>query len=394
MHVCIIGAGIAGLAIARDLALRGITVSIIEKGTLGCETTTRCAGMLHSGSRYALKSIDLAKQCMEANRELNRLAAFSVKQPKGLVISLEQDSEEYADRFYDACRQAGIPIEDLSIKEALELEPNLSPKLKRAFLTPDGVFDPYALVEAHEQDIKNLGVAIFDRSDILNAKQTTSQWEIQINNRELGRHHTVKADMVVNAAGPGASQVAGLFGIGFPLAYIHGAILIFNDRYVNSLVTRCAPSTPGDVVTATGDMCLAAATSTEKDHNRPEQPNEQEISEVLQTAGEMIPRITRQGILHTFTGIRTHLSHTADNNQGTGFDIPRDFSISDHEKENGVNGIISVLGGKLILYRLVAELTGDMVVSKLGITKSCGTRTIPIPPAKNPTGRQLADRNH
>ncbi len=67
MKIIVIGGGISGLCSALDLALRGIEVVLVEKRELGAGTTTKCAGMLHSGARYLVKNEKVADLCFREN---------------------------------------------------------------------------------------------------------------------------------------------------------------------------------------------------------------------------------------------------------------------------------------------------------------------------------------
>ena len=72
-HVIVVGGGTGG-ALAHDLALRGLAVTLLERGELTSGTTGRHHGLLHSGSRYAVNDPESAVECIAENRILRRIA--------------------------------------------------------------------------------------------------------------------------------------------------------------------------------------------------------------------------------------------------------------------------------------------------------------------------------
>lgn len=71
----IVGGGGTGAALAHDLALRGVRVTLVERGELTSGTTGRHHGLLHSGARYAVSDPESAVECIEENTILRRIAA-------------------------------------------------------------------------------------------------------------------------------------------------------------------------------------------------------------------------------------------------------------------------------------------------------------------------------
>src|SRR3546814_845151 len=90
-RVAIIGGGATGCGVARDLALRGFEVTLIEHGDLGCGTSSRFHGMLQSGARYAVSDTGYAAECMRERRIVARLAPEAVEETGGLFVTLAAD---------------------------------------------------------------------------------------------------------------------------------------------------------------------------------------------------------------------------------------------------------------------------------------------------------------
>jgi len=93
--VVVIGGGAAGTGTARDLAMRGFNVTLVERGNL-VEGTTGCThGQLRTGGRYAVSDRESAVDCMQESRILHRTAGHCIDDTGGLFVQLEGDSDRY-----------------------------------------------------------------------------------------------------------------------------------------------------------------------------------------------------------------------------------------------------------------------------------------------------------
>ena len=90
-HVVVIGGGATGAGVAHDLALRGLRVTLLERGELTSGTTGRHHGLLHSGGRYAVGDRESAIECIEENQILRRIAPGSFEENGGLFVALTDE---------------------------------------------------------------------------------------------------------------------------------------------------------------------------------------------------------------------------------------------------------------------------------------------------------------
>ena len=135
--VIIIGGGATGAGIARDCALRGLSVTLLERHDIATGATGRNHGLLHSGARYAVTDGESARECIAENQILRRIARHCVEQTKGLFITLPEDDLAFQQTFIRACTAAGITAEALDPAEARLLEPSVNPSLVGAVNVPD-----------------------------------------------------------------------------------------------------------------------------------------------------------------------------------------------------------------------------------------------------------------
>ncbi|EOV8466279.1 FAD-dependent oxidoreductase, partial [Escherichia coli] len=127
--VIIIGGGATGAGIARDCARRGLRCILLERHDIATGATGRNHGLLHSGARYAVTDGESARECIEENKILKRIARHCVERSDGLFITLPEDDLGFQSGFIEACQKAGIDAQAIDPKEALRLEPAANPAL-------------------------------------------------------------------------------------------------------------------------------------------------------------------------------------------------------------------------------------------------------------------------
>src|SRR6056297_2815621 len=166
-EVVVVGGGSTGTGIARDLAMRGVDVVLVEKGNLTHGTTGRMHGLLHSGGRYAVSDQASAKECIEENRVLRDIASHCVEETGGQFVQLEGDPDEYFEKKLEGCRECDIPAEVLSAEQAREEEPYLTKDVKRSIRVPDGAIDPFRLCVANAVSAENHGGRVETHAEVV-----------------------------------------------------------------------------------------------------------------------------------------------------------------------------------------------------------------------------------
>lgn len=94
--VIIIGGGATGAGIARDCALRGLSVTLLERHDIATGATGRNHGLLHSGARYAVTDAESARECIAENQILRRIARHCVEPTNGLFITLQKTTSAFS----------------------------------------------------------------------------------------------------------------------------------------------------------------------------------------------------------------------------------------------------------------------------------------------------------
>src|SRR5512140_815433 len=122
-QVLIIGGGITGVGLARDLALRGVPCTLVERRDISAGASGANHGLLHSGARYVRSDPLAAVECRDENQLLKRMAPHCIEDTGGLFVAVEGDDEQYAADFPAHCERNGISCRPVSVAEARDMEP-------------------------------------------------------------------------------------------------------------------------------------------------------------------------------------------------------------------------------------------------------------------------------
>ena len=165
--VIIIGGGATGAGTARDCALRGLKVLLVERKDFATGATGRNHGLLHSGARYAVTDQVSAAECVAENKIIRHIARHCVEPTDGLFVTLPEDDLGYQDTFVSACLSAGIDAEVISPDEARRIEPAVNPNLIGAVRVPDCAVDPFRLVSANLLDARLHGAEVLTYHEVV-----------------------------------------------------------------------------------------------------------------------------------------------------------------------------------------------------------------------------------
>ena len=382
--VIIIGGGITGAGTARDCAMRGLRVLLIERHDIATGATGRNHGLLHSGARYAVKDSESAEECIRENKILRNIASNCVEDTGGLFITLPEDEEagfglDYQKKFIEACQKAGIDAKAISPSDAKAMEPSVNPSLIGAVVVPDGSVDPFRLCTANVTDAAMHGAKMLVYTQFLDfIREGDTILGVKVLDTRTGQESEYRAPVTVNAAGIWGHGVAQKAGIHIGMYPAKGALLVFGHRVNNVVINRCRKSADGDILVPGDSVTVIGTTSTkvpfEECDNMEVTP--EEVSLLLREGCALCPALASTRILRAYAGVRPLV---ADDSDPTGRSISRGIVCLDHETRDGVKGFVSITGGKLMTYRLMAELATDLVCRKLGVTKACATADTPLP---------------
>jgi glycerol-3-phosphate dehydrogenase len=387
-EVLVVGGGSTGTGVARDLAMRGVDVTLVERGTLTHGTTGRMHGLLHSGGRYAVSDQSSARECVRENRILRDVATHCVEPTGGLFVKRPEDSEAYFERKLEGCRDCGIPVEVLSGAEAREAEPYLARDVERAISVPDAAVDPFRLCVANAASAERHGARIethatvadlvVEGDAVVGAVVDHGSHPDKHGEGRPGRRERVRADHVVNATGAWAGRLASMAGVDVAVRPAKGVMTVMNVRQVDTVVNRCRPKGDADIVVPHETTCILGTTDVEVDDPDDYPEAQWEVDLVIDELADLVPALADARTVRSFWGVRP-LYDPPGTDTADSTDVTRDFAVLDHADRDGLDGFTTVVGGKLTTYRLMAERVADRVCDRLGVAADCRTAEVPLP---------------
>jgi glycerol-3-phosphate dehydrogenase len=391
-QLLVIGGGATGLGIAWDASLRGIKTVLVEKGDIGEGTSGRYHGLLHSGGRYALSDPQSASDCASENKILREIASSAIEETGGYFVSTPTDPLEHPDTWYRACIAADVPCEEISSSQLLKREPLLNPRISRAFEVQDASLDSFDLTHMLMDGIFQAGGkillhhAVTGVTIVQNRMRSASIIDFR-DNRKL----TIDAEFVINAAGPWTGAISRLANIQIPVTLGKGTMLAMASRLTNAVINRCRPPSDGDIVVPVGTVCVLGTTEIRSESPEDLHINPWELDVLIEEADVLIPGIIHHRPLRAWAGIRP-LYTNSDDALARDRTKSRAHIILDHRERDGIDNFLSVFGGKLTIFRLMAEDAVNHVAVRLGVNKPSMTKTTPLPAIDDKVRYFLSDR--
>lgn len=376
--VLIVGGGMTGAGIMRDLALRGIHSTLIDRRDLCAGASGGNHGLLHSGARYVSNDRESASQCRRENALLRRLARRCIEPTGGLFVAVDGDDPDFAAAFPQWCGAAGIACEPVTPDEARRLEPHLSDRIIAAYHVDDATVDPFRLALQHVAHAGSLtGSSYRPHSDLIAFDRNNDLLTSAIcRDSRTGALLRIRARQFVNAGGAWAGRIAQLAGCpGVHLLYSKGTLLISHDRLTNHVVNRLRPPADGDILVPGGTVSVLGTTSIRITDPDLAAPTVAEVDRNIAEGAMMLPVLATSRYLRAFSRVRPLLPAGDD---GDDRHAVRGFALYDHDGD-GLTNFCTITGGKLTTFRLMAQQAADLVAARLGCTTPGRTETTPLP---------------
>jgi glycerol-3-phosphate dehydrogenase len=353
--VLVIGAGVIGCAIARELSKFKIDVVLVDKESdAGCGVSKSNSGVLHTGLYYPKGSLK-AKLCVEGRLMFPELAKqLDVPYKFCGKHVIARTEGELKDLEGLKAAGEGNGVEGLSIISGEELkkrEPHLDALY--ALSSPvAGIVSPYLFTIALAENAQNNGVQVYVNTEVSSIKQVKSGYKVTTNR---GVFH---ADIVVNSAGLFADRICAMIGIDdYKLYPCRGEYLILDKNcrdLINSMVYPVPPKIAGVLgvhLTPTLDGNILIGPSEEFIDEREDTKTTQEkIRQLIEGAKNLLPSIPLNQVIYGFSAVRSKI--TPPQEKGS-----RDFIIQDVEDFINMIGMESPgLTSSPAIARLVVEM--------------------------------------
>ncbi len=389
VDLIVIGGGISGAAVAYDAALRGLSVALVEKQDFGCATSAATSKLIHGGFRYlAQAEFCVVRESLHERRTLENIAPNFVYPLPVMVASYHQSFTDTAwamkagmvlydllsfDKGRTWSRSKRLPLHrSLAPAAALRLEPALKRRgLRRAFVFYDcQCIFPERLTLAFIKSAVAQGAqaANYAKAEGFLFSSHGSLLGVRVKDILSGRTHELKGRLIINCGGPWADLILGLAKKGMQGGHIR------RSEGIHLITKKLANEHMVVSMTAEGRHCFlipwrghTLIGTTDKEYiGDPDayRVTKESVLELLREANEtfgLAEPLGFEDVLFAYGGLRP----LVESRTQEVYKSSRKYEIYDHAEE-GLEGLITVEGGKYTTSRNLAEKVLQRVGSKLG----------------------------
>jgi len=214
----VIGGGVVGLAIARELAPRGPTVLIERHDAVGTETSSRNSEVIHAGIYYPPKSLktELCIRGKDMLYEFCKTHDVPHRRVSKWIVAQNEEQHQALQRIHDLCvSELNVPVRWIPLEEAARLEPAVRARVAILESPTTGIIDSHALMMALLGQFEDRGGTLALASTVEDIKPVGTQpsppgaegWSLSVRDTKTGDVSAVSASAIINSAGLGAVAV-------------------------------------------------------------------------------------------------------------------------------------------------------------------------------------------
>ena len=370
IDVLVVGGGINGAGIARDLAGRGHSVLLCEKDDLAQHTSSSSTKLIHGGLRYLeYYEFSLVRKAL-AEREVLLKSAPHIMWPLRFVMPHDPGMRPVwmirAGLFlYDhLARREVLPASTTVDLRRHPAGKPLKPEFTKGFVYSDGWVDDARLVVLNAMDAAQRGATVLTRWRCVDAKRDATAWRVRLESA-TGEQREVTARALVNAAGPWAAQFLSEHAhvprpkslrlvkgshIVVPKMFDHDHAYIFQNP--DKRIIFAIPYEQHFTLIGTTDVeHLGAVGEARIDAS--------ETAYLCEQASRYFAKpVTPQDVVWSYAGVRPLL----DDESGDPSAVTRDYSL---DLDTAQAPLLTVWGGKITTFRKLAEEAADLLVAPL-----------------------------
>lgn len=394
--VIILGGGVNGTGTARDCAMRGLSVLLLEKADFGVGASGNSSGMIHGGIRYMLSDRKVTALAARDSGYIQRIAPHLLFRipflmpfaARGEAATLAERAAWYATEVYVGTYdlfqplKRGKPSTRLSPEELYRLEPGLRPGLAGAVTLDEWGIDAFRLCALNALSARGHGAELRTwteaRALLLEGGRVRGvRWRDAL----TGEEGEARAPVVFNAAGAWSPALARASGVEVPMRPGKGVHLTLDRRWSNYGVICSAvdgrqmflmPHEGESIVGTTDDDYYGDPDDLGATHD--------EVAYLLEGAASYVPGVRRARVTRAWCGLRTTLRAYGPNEDA----LSREHQLLDGAAQ-GAAGLLSIVGGKLASYRAQSEEATDRIERLLGRPVTpCRTHLEPLPGGDEP----------
>ena len=355
--ILIIGGGVVGTAVARELSKYDLSIALFEKETDVASGTSKAnSGIIHAGYN-ASKDTLKGRLNIKSNPMFDQIAS-DLKVPFNRIGSLvvghsQEDKEKLILEKEKSMAQTDIDLRIIEKDELREKEPDLAENAIVALYAPDaGIISPYKLTIAQAENAANNGVDIFLETKVEEVLHENDY--IKGIKTNQGRYH---GSIVINAAGLYADKIAATVGENYEIVPRKGEYNLFDKKF-GSLVNHVIFPMPsekskGILITPTVDGNLLLGPNSYVIENKDNlEVTEEGLNEIWNGGKKLYPSLPGNGIISSFAGLRATLPAEPFND---------DFKIEALENPIGFIDVAGIQSPGLSCAPGIAELVAELV---------------------------------
>lgn len=368
--VIIIGAGVSGCAIARELSRFKLKIAVLEKALDVCEGTSKAnSGIVHAG--YDAKPGTLkARLNVEGSRKMEALSKeldFSYKKNGSIVLCFDEKDKDKLEELKARGERNGVEgLRILSKEELLKVEPLAGENAVAALYAPTGaIVCPFGLTIALAENAADNGVTFEFNTQVKGITRLEQGYQI----------HTEKQDyetkVVINATGVYADEIHNMISDHeMEITPRRGEYLLY-DKNVGGMVSHTLFQLPtalgkGILVTPTvhGNL-LTGPTAVDIENKEGTDTSGEGIEQVVQKAALSVSNIPGRSVITSFAGLRAHITRMPDTQEAEGEGQDRggkeDFVIGEAADAPGFIDVAGIESPGLSCAPAIGEYVAEIV---------------------------------
>jgi len=385
----VIGGGIIGATVARDASMRGLKTLLLEKDDFGAGTTSRSTRLIHGGFRYLQHfEFGLVREDLREREILLKIAPHLVH-PLPFLIPVTTTKDHFimamGTLLYDILSyDKSVPgRKHFSRKATIQKEPNL----KLEGLRGSDLYYDCQIWYTERLCLENIISAVENQAIVLNHakvigihKDGNDVRGVNVRDMITGKEYEVASRIVVNAAGHWMDSICTMvYGQAkYKIRRTKGIHLLTPRISNNALVLFAKSDGRLWFVVPWGPYSLIGTTDTDYTNDLDAvYADKKDVDYIIREVQRVFPHFKAEDIYYVYAGLRS-LPATG---EGRPSNVSRAHQTIDHEKLDGIKGVISVLGGKITGSRGIAEEITDLVCLRLNMKVHCKTAATPLPGA-------------
>ncbi len=389
--VVVLGGGVNGTGVARDCAMRGLRVLLLEKTDFGVGASGNSSGMIHGGIRYMLTDRKVTELACRDSGYIQRIAPHLLfRIPFLMPFASKAEGATLRDRAtwyatevyvgtYDIYQplKRGKPSTRLTSEELYRLEPGLRPGLHGAVTLDEWGIDAFRLCVLNAVDARAHGAEVrtwTEAREVLRegGRVRGVRWRDAI----TGEEGEAIAPVVFNATGAWSPAFARRSGVRVPMRPGKGVHLTLDRRFSNYGII-CAAVDGRQMFLMPHENESIVGTTDDDHYGDPDdvEATNDEVEYLVEGAASLVPGVRGARVTRAWCGLRTTIHEWGRNEDA----LSREHRILDGA-EDGAAGLLSIVGGKLASYRAQSEEVTDRVLRLLGRPPvPCRTHEAPLP---------------